>query len=461
MSLIIDNKEVAAINIGNKEVVRISQGQTVLWEKNDPIDYFRIVNVDSVSGDITFPNNATNLEYNIDGGVWTNPSTSSVTITLQPNEVLNMRAKSGSPYFKIEDRAMTCTFLYDVEGNLATLINGQNPDSVTTLPSDYCRGWFRGQTKIRYADKLHLGTITTVGYSSMYYMFRDSSLVKGMDLSNITAFTSNNGISFIYYGCSSLIEATAPSVISSENNRMSQWLWNVSASGNCICPNAYVYNNMPVNSSTIDYGIPSGWTKSYDCRNWENEGYEDKGHCDCEFNYAAEGYTDEAECLCTEYQECTVETPTISFENGVYQDVCQKFNGNGTVTITCPQSGVTIYYRYVTQTCVNNVPTFDDITQESWNVYSSAITLTNYKSCGTTNGQYKIQAKATKSGMVDSLIAESVVTVYTDQGPCNCTDDFYVMGYISEGECYCTESGDNMGYETVEDCMCNEYQECP
>ena len=459
MSLIIDNKEVAAINIGNKEVVRISQGQTVLWEKNDPIDYFRIVNVDSVSGDITFPQNATNLEYNIDGGAWVNPSTSSVTITLQPNEVLNMRAKSGTR-FTIGSSVMTCTFTFDVEGNLATLINGQNPNSVTTIPSDFCRGWFRGQTKIRYADKLHLGTITTLMGGSMYFMFRDSSLVKGMDLSNISTFSANNGISTIYYGCRSITEVTAPSIISTDGN-MHRWLDNVSASGICICPNAYVYNNMPVNSSTIDYGIPSGWTKSYDCRNWDNEGYEDKGHCDCEFNYVEQGYMDEAECLCTEFQECTVETPTISFENGVYQDVCQKFNGNGTVTITCPQSGVAIYYRYVAQTCVNDVPTFDDITQESWNVYSNAITLTNYKSCGSTNGQFKIQAKATKSGMDDSLIAESVVTVYSDQGPCNCTDDFYVMGYDSEGECYCTESGDNMGYETIEDCMCNEYQECP
>lgn len=350
-------------------------------------------------------------------------------------EMLFFRAPITSPP-ELPATALT-EHCYDSMFQNCTSLESVPELPATTVPSHAYNSMFYQCTSLITSPELPATTLGTQCYSRMFEkctnlttgpsvlpattlanacyenMFYDCTSLTNAPVLPATTLAQSCYV-FMFDGCTSLNNITCLATDISAYHCTMEWLENVASTG--------TFTKKPQMSGwTIGIsGIPSGWTV---------------------VDYA-------------------VPTPTISFTNGEYQDECQKFNGSGTTTIACSNNLASIYYRYVTETCVSNTPTFDDITQETWTLYSGPITFTNYKSCGTTNGKYKIQAKASFSGISDSQIVESAVTIQPDQGPCNCQDDYVTMGYWSEGHCECERDGDYMGHASIGDCMCNEYNEC-
>lgn len=109
-------------------------------------------------------------------------------------------------------------------GNLLSLIDYQNMDSITTVPKfgeGAYYGPFAGDTNLISAEKMHFGNATTLANTALMAMFQNcTNLVKGPDMSKITT-VGNDACRKMFEGCTSL--TTAPdlsSVTTVGNNGM-------------------------------------------------------------------------------------------------------------------------------------------------------------------------------------------------------------------------------------------------
>ena len=103
---------------------------------------------------------------------------------------------------------------YILGGNLLSLIDYNNMDSITTIPymKAETTGPFAGDNNLISAEKMHFGNATTAANGSLYGMFSGcKSLVKGPDMSKITTI-DNDGCNKMFNGCTSL--TTAPDLSS-------------------------------------------------------------------------------------------------------------------------------------------------------------------------------------------------------------------------------------------------------
>ena len=193
------------IRLGNRNIVKIMKGSTVIWEKNStPVvtpDYLYIENTYNGSNTITFTTTASStlpssnnysdqVEYSTDKVNWStltfNTSTPQ-TVTINTGDKLYLRNNSGVfNFFESIDNNyyttnITTSQSHTIGGNINTLLNYNDPNNVT-LP-----------------------------YSCFYELFQDDS-----SLTNITSLVlpSNTLSVYCYYsmfrGCTSL--TTTPSL---------------------------------------------------------------------------------------------------------------------------------------------------------------------------------------------------------------------------------------------------------
>lgn len=255
----------------------------------DPSEYFYIKNEGYDTGILNFEGygERTDIDFKIDNGSWTNLVNYLniyQMINIQPNSKLYLRGTAG--YWK--DNSDNGIYFYQNDefpmslgGDLRTLLDYTDVDSVTTIP-DYCFKGIFNYKNLTSIENLTLGSsVTTIGYNGMREMFSNNpDITTALDLSNVTtvgneglcfmynncssiqkgsnlsALTTvdNQGLSYMYYGCSSLNEAYAPNVSTWDTSKAAGWLVNVASTGVVYKP-----ANLVINTNT-DSGVPSGWT---------------------------------------------------------------------------------------------------------------------------------------------------------------------------------------------------------
>ena len=133
-----------------------------------------------------------------------------------------------------------------------SLVNA--PDLPQTKLATSCyASMFVGCTALRNVPRL---PATEIAVGSYYSMFSGcSSLTEGADLTKVTKL-GKNGITEMYYRCSSLEKAYAPTVDFSDTYNSTDWLKNVSASGT-LYADASIAATIPTDNTS---GCPSGWS---------------------------------------------------------------------------------------------------------------------------------------------------------------------------------------------------------
>ena len=229
----------------------------------DPSDYFYIKNEGYESGTlyVDCPDERTDIEFKIDNGSWTNfkqTYSGSPFVQLQPNSKVYFRGTAG--YFKnVEneglwfDSEVNTSITISIGGDLRTLLNYTDVDSVTTIPENCFNNAFSSSNLISI-DNLTLGpSVTTIGNHSLEMMFQGSQIQNGLNLSGVTTVGAM-GLSQCYCSCHSLTTAYAPNVSTWEQSKTNAWLFDATSTGVIYKP-----ANLTIPTGTSS-GVPDGWT---------------------------------------------------------------------------------------------------------------------------------------------------------------------------------------------------------
>lgn len=229
----------------------------------DPSDYFYIKNEGYESGNlyVDCPDERTDIEFKIDNGSWTNLHQTygaGAYIELQPNSKVYFRGTAG--YVKdVEgnglwfDSGINTNITISMGGDLRTLLNYTDVDSITTIPEKCFQNAFDG-TNLISIDNLTLGSsVTTIGNNAFAMMFQGSQIQNGLDLSNVTS-VGDYGLAQLYYNCNNLTSAYAPNLSTWNTSKTNSWLDGVASTGVLYKP---ANLTIPTNN---EGGVPSGWT---------------------------------------------------------------------------------------------------------------------------------------------------------------------------------------------------------
>ena len=211
------------------------KGSTVIWEKSTtPVvtpDYFYVENTYAGTNTLTLTttitnspsasNYSTSVQYSKDKINWTTinfDTTSPYNITMNEGEKVYFRNDSGK--FNYHDgnsndyhTSITCSQTNNVGGNLNSLLDYTNIDSVT-LPIGAFNGLFNGNSKLIDASNIVITHTTLVEFSHADIFRNCSSLTGVPDLSHITTL-GYGSLSGSFAFCSSLV--TPPDFLSLVN----------------------------------------------------------------------------------------------------------------------------------------------------------------------------------------------------------------------------------------------------
>lgn len=133
-----------------------------------------------------------------------------------------------------------------------SLVNA--PDLPQTKLATACYvSMFSGCTALRNVPQLPSTEIAVSSYCVMFGWC--TSLTEGADLKKVNKLEIN-GITEMYYGCSSLTKAYAPTVDFSDTYNSTDWLKNVAANGT-LYADASIAATIPTDNTS---GCPSGWS---------------------------------------------------------------------------------------------------------------------------------------------------------------------------------------------------------
>ena len=200
----IDGKDISAIVIDNKEVVRISDYLTgdIMWEKV-PVNYFYIQNTYSGTNTVTITSTAQNtptegyftrtLQYSKDRRVWTTVMLEhqvSTTITLNQDEKVYFRNTNGKLNYDNTVEYFYTSFsasqTHIVGGNVETLVDYRNIGRINYQYSGTYSNLFRDDTTLTSASCLIMPE-NNLSASCMSDMFRGCTSLT--DAPNLPATT--------------------------------------------------------------------------------------------------------------------------------------------------------------------------------------------------------------------------------------------------------------------------------
>lgn len=307
-------------------------------------------------------NVAKTISYSINNGEWTKITASSTGTPITVSSGNKVRLKGTNTTYSNGKDSCSCfsggTAYYNVEGNIMSLIGGDNFSGLTTfngatwvfhdlfaqsnavsaknlilpvmtLTSHCYRAMFSKANNVTEAPAL---LATTLADSCYKYMFDVTSITKAPDLPATTL--ANNCYEGMFQNCSSLNYIKCMATNISASNCTSVWAQNVSASG------TFVKDSSMTSWSTGNNGIPTGWIVK---------------------DYGA------------------ITEPTISFD------------GYDTITMTCETSGADIYYK------LNQ--------SGGYSAYTTAITIT---------ADTTVEAYSEKDGETSTTVSQSCTYVAFD-----------------------------------------------
>lgn len=258
----------------------------VLRVVEEPSDWFWLKNEESSDMQWFFGNMndkpSSHPQYSLDGTTWTT-ITGYTQFEVAAGAKVYMRSMDGLNEENKYWYFGSSTGAFSIGGNLATLVNWQNKDTVSRFPNYFLRFFFNGAEYITDASTLTTGNVTTAGqysfadvfanapittlgdfsslttleYSAFNQAFQTSGLTTGLDLSNVTS-CGDYSLYCMYYGCADLETVTAPNVSTWNTSKTGSWLQE--AGGNVSgTKTAYVPDGVTIPESGS--GIPSGWTR--------------------------------------------------------------------------------------------------------------------------------------------------------------------------------------------------------
>ena len=230
----------------------------------DPSSYFYIKNETMSDKFLSFKQswlNTVNLEYSFDKVNWMLKSSSTGGIDVPADSYVYFRNTSGTfCTSEYTDGVITPFFKASVGGDVRTLFNYTDVDSVTAIPDyGFCHPFSNGssnsgRTEIIDISNLSFRGITSIGAHGLERAFTNSynQYTKGVDLRDVT--TLGDYALFYMYSCSTLTEAYAPNVSTWDTSKAEGWLSGGSPTGVVYKPSTL---DIPTNDAS---GIPSGWT---------------------------------------------------------------------------------------------------------------------------------------------------------------------------------------------------------
>ena len=193
-----------------------------------------------------------NTYYSLDSGsTWTSlQAYGEYTPTIHSGETIMWKGSftTSSHYPTI----FSSTGRFEVEGNIMSLLYGDNFSGQTTLGSYEFNALFSGCTEMTSAENLVLPA-TTLAYGCYWSMFEQCySLTTAPTL--IATTLVDNCYTQMFYDCSSLNSVTCLATNIPSLDCTSVWLDDVASTGTFYCPSSTQW-------SSGSSGIPNGWTR--------------------------------------------------------------------------------------------------------------------------------------------------------------------------------------------------------
>ena len=222
----------------------------------DPSSYFYIKNETMQEEQMSFSYDwlqTVNLEYSFDKVNWIRLNGS---FYLPADSYVYFRNTSGTFCTSEYSDVIGLRFDLSLGGDIRTLFNYTDVDSVTAIPPYGLKNMFSGQGgRVKDISNLSFRGITSIGDYGLYDTFSQSwfEITKGIDLRDVTTL-GENALYQLYAYNSNLTEVYAPNVSTWDTSISNYWLLNVASTGVVYKPSTL---DIPTGTPS---GIPSGWT---------------------------------------------------------------------------------------------------------------------------------------------------------------------------------------------------------
>lgn len=279
--IIYNSNIINGLNYGSTDFGKIYYHNNVCYQKvSTPKNYFRFV---SLADGMKFKNSNFQYQYSLDGGkTWTLLNYNTYSPVINSGETIcwkgNNTTPSGSGYGIGTFKTLGVgEGLFDVEGNIMSLLYGDDFEGKTTISSGHFEGLFRYNTSLRSASNLILPPTTSSScYLEMFY--RCTSLIAAPTLPATTLanacykymFESCTSLTtapilpattladscyfYMFLDCTSLNSITCLATDISAFNCTTGWVNRVASSGT-------FYKDPSMTAWTVSTsGTPSGWT---------------------------------------------------------------------------------------------------------------------------------------------------------------------------------------------------------
>jgi hypothetical protein len=195
------------------------------------------------------------IDYRINGGSWTTitSSTDGVSFNANSGDRVEFRG-SNARYSNLPTGYNTfsgTTGQFSVEGNLMSMIYGDNFETASTISEQYAfNRFFAGISGMTTAEYLYMPA-TTVPMHVYSSMFEGSGLVKSPELPATTL--TNSCYNEMFKNCRNLNHIRCYATDVSAYNCTYNWVSGVSATG------TFVKDSIMTSWTTGNSGIPTGW----------------------------------------------------------------------------------------------------------------------------------------------------------------------------------------------------------
>lgn len=277
--IIYNSNIINGLNYGSTDFGKIYYHNNVCYQKvSTPKNYFRFV---SLADGMQFKNSNFNYQYSLDGGkTWTLLNYNTYSPAINSGETICWKANNTTPSgsgYGIGTFKTLGGGLFDVEGNIMSLLYGDDFEGKTTISSSHFKGLFRYNTSLRSASNLILPPTTSSScYLEMFlrctnlttapelpattlanacyeYMFESCTSLTTAPMLPATTL-AENCYCYMFLDCTSLNSITCLATDISAFNCTTGWVTRVASSGT-------FYKDPSMTAWTVSTsGTPSGWT---------------------------------------------------------------------------------------------------------------------------------------------------------------------------------------------------------
>ena len=276
--IIYNSNIINGLNYGSIDFGKIYYHNNVCYQKvSTPKNYFRFV---SLADGMKFKNSNFKYQYSLDGGeTWTLLNYNTYSPTINSGETIYWKANYTTPSgsYGIGTFKTLGEGLFDVEGNIMSLLYGDDFEGKTTISSEHFERMFLYNTSLRSASNLILPPTTSSScYLEMFdgctsliaaptlpattltnacykYMFESCTSLTTAPMLPATTL-AENCYSYMFLDCTSLNSITCLATDISAFNCTTGWVNRVASSGT-------FYKDPSMTAWTVSTsGTPSGWT---------------------------------------------------------------------------------------------------------------------------------------------------------------------------------------------------------